>query len=414
MAHTIALLDCSAGVTAPLVLGALLDSGLGVKPLEAALASLPAPLSSYVLRAEKGAPPLAGTVASIIYKGVPPVPSWRLANTSALILHSSLEARVRQRVLAMVDRMAAALSKAYGLPAEEVEMSSHAPLLALIAVALGFDMLNLSRLYASSLPLTPGYHQLGADGDSLPSIALETLNLLTSIQVSWHTRITSLAPISLEGAALLSEYATFEPASDVVITQIGYGLIPSFISLRLCLARPSAPPVPQSVANTPLAATDQITVIETNIDNMSGELLGALMDRLLALGALDVSYTPMQMKKNRPATLVRVICKLEDGEALAMHLLSETSTLGVRMQHMRRLKAHREQRHIETPFGPIQVKLKLLGDRVISAAPEYEECARVASTQGIPLAQVYEVAFNAVQSLIIRNSKNSRNNVIPS
>src|SRR5438270_4668133 len=97
------------------------------------------------------------------------------------------------------------------------------------------------------------------------------------------------------------------------------------------------------------ADTDWVTVMESNIDNMTGELLGGLMDRLLAAGALDVSYSPLQMKKNRPAVLVTVICAVEQGNSLAQVLLRETSTLGVRIQHMQRLKAQRSQQRIETP-----------------------------------------------------------------
>jgi uncharacterized protein (DUF111 family) len=144
-----------------------------------------------------------------------------------------------------------------------------------------------------------------------------------------------------------------------------------------------------------------VTVIETNIDTMTGETLGSLMERALAAGALDVAYTPLQMKKNRPAVMLTLICRIEDEEALARFLLSETNTLGVRMQHMQRRKAQREQRTIETPFGAMQVKVKLLGGRVISAAPEYEECRRIAMERALSLEEVYEVARQAIQRTII-------------
>jgi len=125
------------------------------------------------------------------------------------------------------------------------------------------------------------------------------------------------------------------------------------------------------------------------------------MERLLAAGALDVTYTPLHMKKNRPAVMLTLICRVEDGEALAQLLLSEASTLGARMQQMQRRKAQRAQRSIETPFGKMLVKVKLLGERVISAAPEYEECRRIAREQSLPLEEVYEVARQAIQHAII-------------
>ena len=147
--------------------------------------------------------------------------------------------------------------------------------------------------------------------------------------------------------------------------------------------------------------TDWVTVIESNIDNMSGELLGGLMERLLAAGALDVSYTPIQMKKNRPAIMITIICPPEQGDALAMAMLRETSTLGVRIQHMHRLKAQRAHERIETPLGAMSVKVKRLGTRIISAAPEYEECRRLALERKMPLAAVYEVVQHVIESGII-------------
>jgi hypothetical protein len=146
--------------------------------------------------------------------------------------------------------------------------------------------------------------------------------------------------------------------------------------------------------------TDWVTVIESHIDNMSGELLGGLMERLFSVGALDVSYTPIQMKKSRPAILLTVLCPPEMGERLALCVLQETTTLGVRIQQVRRLKAQRYQETVETLLGPIVVKVKRLGSRVVSAAPEYEECQRMARERGIPLIEVYEVVRAAMQNAI--------------
>jgi len=135
---------------------------------------------------------------------------------------------------------------------------------------------------------------------------------------------------------------------------------------------------------------------------MSGELLGGLMERLFTAGALDVSYTPIQMKKNRPATLVTIICPSEDGERLALVLLRETSTLGVRIQQVQRRKAQRAQELIATGLGPMLVKVKRLGSRIVGATPEYEECQRIAREQDMPLADVYEVARQAIQTTFVQ------------
>lgn len=145
------------------------------------------------------------------------------------------------------------------------------------------------------------------------------------------------------------------------------------------------------------AETDWVTVIESHIDNMTGELLGGFMERLFSAGALDVSYTPIQMKKNRPATLLTILCPPAIGQQLATLVLQETTTLGVRIQQVRRLKAQRYQKTLATSLGPILIKVKRLGSRIISAAPEYEECQRLAHEHNLPLMDVYEIVRVAIQ-----------------
>ncbi len=201
------------------------------------------------------------------------------------------------------------------------------------------------------------------------------------------------------GAAILATLARFETPA-IAIERIGYGFgrkrFPWPNCLRLCIGQTYG-----TTAAGDEADSDWVTVIETNIDNMSGELLGGLMERLLASGALDVSYTPLQMKKNRPAIMLSIICSPEVTDALAMLLLRETATLGVRIQQMQRLKAQRSFQHIDTPFGPILVKIKRLGKRIVSAAPEYEECLRIAKERDISLSEVYDVAQHVIKNDII-------------
>lgn len=144
-------------------------------------------------------------------------------------------------------------------------------------------------------------------------------------------------------------------------------------------------------------AMDWVAVLSSNIDNMDGELLGGLMERLFELGALDVSYTPIQMKKNRPATAITVICSLEKEKLLAYALLRETSTLGVRVEHMQRYIAQREQQSIETPLGMVLMKVKRLSGEIVSVRPEFEECQRIARERNIPLADVYRILLSVAQ-----------------
>jgi uncharacterized protein (DUF111 family) len=136
---------------------------------------------------------------------------------------------------------------------------------------------------------------------------------------------------------------------------------------------------------------EEVVEIQTNLDDATPEELGYAMERLFEAGALDVAFSPLQMKKNRPGVLVRVLGWPADGERLATVLLEHTTALGARIHVVERLVAPRSQRTVQTPWGEVRVKIKQLGERAI-AAPEYEDCARVARTAGIPLAQVYAAA----------------------
>ena len=140
---------------------------------------------------------------------------------------------------------------------------------------------------------------------------------------------------------------------------------------------------------------DRLKVLETNIDDLNPETYEYVMDALFAAGALDVFLAPIQMKKNRPATLLRVLCKPGDVEAMTSILFAETSTLGIREQTVERHALPRTIRHIDTPYGPVQVKVADLGEGKVKSAPEYEDCRRLAASHGVPLREVYQAAQEA-------------------
>ena len=139
------------------------------------------------------------------------------------------------------------------------------------------------------------------------------------------------------------------------------------------------------------AQLDSVAQVETHLDDATPEELGFAMERLLACGALDVAFVPLQMKKNRPGVLLRVLGRPNDAQRLAELVLEHTSALGARVQVVERLIAPRSERRVQTPFGEVRVKLKHLGDRVV-AAPEYEDCAHLARSLGVPLADVFAAA----------------------
>ncbi len=395
----IAYLDCHSGISGDMFLGALLDAGLSLTTLKEMLARLP--VNDYQLTLEpfsdKG---IHGSRFDVLL-AEQEQPARHLSAIAALLHASTLPARIRETALAIFQCLAEAEATVHKSSIEEVhfhEVGAVDAIIDITGAAIGIEVLGITQLYASPLPLTHGHVQT-AHG-LLPVPAPATLEILRRVSAPWQPSSAEGELVTPTGAAILATLARFEKPM-ISIENVGYGFgrkrLPWPNCLRLCLG-----PDPETMENIDEEPDrDWVTVIESNIDNMQGELLGDLMERLFAAGALDVSYSPLQMKKNRPATLVTVISPLEEGEHLAQLLLRETTTMGVRIQQVQRRKAQRSQQLIVTPLGTILVKIKRLGSHILSVAPEYEECRRIAREQDLPLAQVYEVAQRVAQSVII-------------
>ena len=380
-------------------LAALLDAGLPFDELRDALAGLP--FSDYQLSYEPFSDKGICGARFDVQLSTREQPTRHLADIQALVQASTLPLRVRERALAVFQLLAEAEAHVHGTSIEEVhfhEVGAIDAIVDIVGAVWAIERLGIAHIYASALPLSSG-HVKTAHG-LLPVPAPATLEILRRVSAPWRPSSAEGEMVTPTGAALLATCARFEQPS-IAIERVGYGFgqkqFPWPNCLRLCLGRPLG----TAATGDGVPDTDWVSVLECNIDNMSGELLGHLMERVLSAGALDVSYLPLQMKKNRPATMVTLICRIEDTERLARLILAETSTLGVRVQQVQRRKAQRSQEQIITPLGPLQVKLKRLGTRVISAAPEYEDCRRLARVHQMPLAQVYELAQQVIARTIL-------------
>ncbi|HEY6541639.1 MAG TPA: nickel pincer cofactor biosynthesis protein LarC [Ktedonobacteraceae bacterium] len=401
MFERIAYLDCHSGISGDMFLGAMLDVGFPLETLRQALASIP--VSGYELKLEQFQDKGIRGARFEVMLAEQEQPARHFSDIVSLLQTATLPPSVRERAVAMFRCIAEAEAVVHGSTLAEVhfhEVGAIDAIVDIVGAALAVETLGIETLYASALPLSGG-HVKTAHG-LLPVPAPAALEILRRVSAPWRPCPVEGEMVTPTGAAILATLARFETPA-MRIERVGYGFgrksFPWPNCLRLCLGNPVGASLEAS--EQAIMETDWVTVIETNIDTMTGEALGGLMERMLAAGALDVAYTPLQMKKNRPAVMLTLICRVEDEDALAQLLLSEANTLGVRMQQMQRRKAQRAQQTIETPFGKMQVKVKLLGGRVISAAPEYEECRRIALERGLPLEEVYEVARQAIQHTII-------------
>ncbi len=397
MLQKIAYLDCHSGVSGDMFLGAMLDAGLSLDTLKTGLAALP--VTGYELVVEtvhdKG---VRGSRLTVVM-AEQEQPPRRLADITAILNTAALPAAVHKNALAIFHCLAEAEAAVHGTTLEEVHFHEVGAIDALVDItgaALAIEALGIDQLYASPLPLSSGH--VHTSHGLLPVPAPATLEILRRVAAPWKACPVEGELVTPTGAAILATMARFETPA-IAIEQVGYGfgrkLFPWPNCLRLCIGS-----VHGYLNAEDQVDTDWVTVIESNIDNMSGELLGDLMEKLLGEGALDVSYTPIQMKKNRPAVMVSLICAVEDGDRLAQVVLRESSTLGVRIEQTQRLKAQRTQERINTALGTLVVKIKRLGSRIISASPEYEECRRIAMERNMPLEEVYAIVQQAIAAML--------------
>lgn len=382
----IAYFDCFAGISGDMTLGALIGAGADPKDLIEALASLGVP--GY--RIEVGrrmAGPIAATAVSV-HLDHHSHHHRRLGDITALIEAAALPERVKRTAVGVFGRLAEAEASVHGSSPEEVhfhEVGALDAIVDIVGAAIGLELLGWPRVVASPLPTFQGWAK-GSHG-TFPLPAPATAELLKG--VPWRPLGIEGELVTPTGAAILTEIATaFGPLPAMTVERIGYGAgtgdfgIPN--ALRVMIGREVEPgPAP----------AEAVAVIETNIDDMNPQFYQAVQERLFAAGALDVFLTPIQMKKNRPGTLLSVIGAPEGAEALAAIVIEETPTFGVRISRWERRCLARRWEEVATPYGPVRIKIGERQGQPVTAAPEYEDCRKAAGEQGVPVRRVYEAAL---------------------
>ncbi len=383
----LAYLDCFSGISGDMLLGALLDVGADADALRARLAALP--VTGYTLAVERvERRGMRGLAARVVLDETARPVERHLADVVAIVEAGGLPPRAQQRAVAIFRRLAQAEARVHGVGVEEVhfhEVGAVDAIVDVVGTALGLELLGVDEVFCSELPLTSGRVR-SAHGE-LPVPAPATVELLRETGAVWRPLEATGELVTPTGAAVAAVLARFErPAMRM--RHVGHGFGQRELPWANCL-RVMIGDAPQPTTNERAGfEEDTVTVLEANIDNMTGEALGWLMDRLLAAGALDVSYTPGQMKKNRPAVRLTVLAPPEQADGLAAVVLRESATLGVRVAQMQRMKAGRRQERITTPLGAARIKLKLIGGEVVGVAAEFDDARQLAQRHGLPLSEV--------------------------
>ena len=312
-----------------------------------------------------------------------------------LISRSKLSEWVKTRSIAVFQRVANAEGKIHGRPAADVhfhEVGAVDSIVDIVGACIALELLGKPRVLAS--PVTDGTGWVKCAHGKFPVPAPATLEILGARGMSLSQCEEPHELVTPTGAALVAELAEhFGPMRGLTPQKIGYGL-----GTRENRTRPN---VLRAVLgeSTDAAAhdweTDFVCVLQTNLDDTNAELLGAFVEKAMALGALDVFHTPIQMKKSRPGVLLSVLCPEADADKFAALILIETTAFGVRRHTAERRKLRREFATARTPFGEVKVKVGKLDGQIIQAAPEFESCRQVAERAGVPVKQVYEAALRA-------------------
>ena len=400
----IAYFDCFSGVSGDMVLGALLDLGLPIDDLRQAFGSLAieygAVAAERVLRA--GVSATKFRVHQHAVAGAHHEPASQaharnhhhshhhsLAQIAAAIDRSALSAEGKARAKRLFHRLAEAEAAIHQVPIERVhlhEVGAIDSIVDIVGTVYGMEWLAAGAVVVS--PLNVGGGTVECAHGVFPVPAPATARLLQDVPIYGGAPATEL--VTPTGALLMTEYATaFGPLPPLRIRSIGYGA-----GERDFSRHPNVLRVVIGEAET-AASTEAIVVLECEIDDMNPQLFGPLMDRLHGSGALDVFYAPVQMKKNRPGTLVSVVARPADRQRLTGILFAETTTIGVRYREMQRERLAREVRTLATPLGPMRVKVATRDGAVLNASPEFEDCARAAADHGLPIKEVQAIVTKA-------------------
>ena len=394
----IAYFDCFSGISGDMTLAALIDAGADLAVIQAAIDSL----GLGDVRLSVSNTSKRGFRGKLLRIDHPEEHSHRfLRDILALIRKAKISTNAKDLAMRLFERIARAEAKVHGTTIDRVqfhEVGAIDSIVDMIGVSVAWDLLQLERAYSSPVPTGTGQVRIAHGTVAIPAPA--TAELLVGVPIA-ATQI----PIEMTtptGAAIVSELATeFGAMPPMQVGRIGYGAgnkdMPDRPNLLRLLIGNSIKPIPKN--------DDSILVMESNLDDISGEQIGFTIEMLWTVGALDVFTVPIQMKKNRPGTLLTVIAKPQDRKAIETILFQQTGTLGIRYRKQARTVLPRTAVHVQTPWGIVAGKVSELPTGEVNFSPEYDDCSQIAAEYGLRWLDVvrkaeecYQITCNAKAS----------------
>ncbi len=388
--------DCFSGISGDMLLGSFIDLGVEATYLTNELKKLH--LNGYqMVYSRKKTGGITGSDVDV-QLDKPNHDSHHhhrnLSDCTAIIQNSSLSSWVKEQASQVFAEVACVEGHVHGLPMNEVhfhEVGAVDSIIDIVGAFICLERLGIKKVYASPLHDGHGFITCAHGRMPVPVPAVAQMLASSGRKIPYIQEDIPTELVTPTGLAIIKTIATnFQWLPDMHIQKIGYGTgkrdTGKINALRAVLGEQADSP-----------EQDEVVLLEANIDNQAGELLGFALKRCMSEGALDAFFTPIYMKKNRPAVKFSVIAKLADEQKMAALILTETATLGVRVFHCPRYMMHRELLSVRTPYGQVHVKHATM-DRVEKWAPEFNDCAKLALAQQLPLPVIYQAAQQCIDS----------------
>ncbi len=389
--------DCFAGASGNMILGGLVSLGIDERELIEQIKLLN--ISDFEI--EFTTVNKSGISAIHANVKVPPEHAHRHLHTIEKIINDSgLSDKIKQRAIKIFTKLATAEAKIHGIEVQKVhfhEVGAMDAIIDVVGACIGFEMLGVARFACSKIHVGSGFAKMAHGKFPIPPPAVA--ELLQGIPI-YSTEITGEL-CTPTGAAIISTLSeTYGEINDLQTEKIGYGAgtrdyedFPNAIRLMIGEISPQRHRDTEfdfSKTENQSPETNTLILLETNLDDISPQVLGFVMDRAFEFGAIDCWFTPIQMKKNRPATMISILCNPENRGKLTELLYVETTTLGVRVREIERECLERKFVKISTQFGEIDVKIGLLDGKRVNAMPEFDQLKRIAIENNIPLKELKE------------------------
>ncbi|HEX8188691.1 MAG TPA: nickel pincer cofactor biosynthesis protein LarC, partial [Pyrinomonadaceae bacterium] len=388
--------DCFAGVSGDMTLGALVGAGADARELTGRLALLG--VGGYEIGFEKVDRSGINATRAVVRLTREDSRHRHLSHIEKIIGDSRLNDPVKERALKIFRRLGEAEARVHGVPVERIhfhEVGAVDAIVDVVGACIGFELLQVERFVSSALHVGSGTVEMAHGRFPVPPPAVA--ELLKGAPVYSTDIVGEL--VTPTGAAIVATVCEeFGALPRMSIEATGYGAggreYKNFPNVLRVLVGESDG-AGGTRAGVPPQGDEELLMVETNVDDVSPQVLGYLLERALEGGALDCFFTHAQMKKGRPGVLVSILCRPSDGEAMQGLLFAETPTLGVRSYSVRRRALEREAVTVETEFGTIAVKVARKEGRTVGATPEYEDCRAAALAHNVPLRVVQEAALAA-------------------